>query len=60
VPLPTIRFSLAPYYYYLSEAFLGREAIQGQFWRINGLIGNEAAAQIQESLSTIWQNHFCG
>jgi membrane protein len=37
-----------------SERFLGREAIQGQvFWEINGLIGNEAAAQIQEVIKTL-------
>jgi membrane protein len=29
------------------------------FGEINGLIGNEAAAQIQEVIkNTIWQNHF--
>jgi membrane protein len=37
------------------------EAIQGQvFGEINGLIGNEAAAQIQEVIKDcfLWQNHF--
>jgi hypothetical protein len=30
-----------------------------RFFEINGLIGNEAAAQIQEIIkNTIWQNHF--
>jgi membrane protein len=45
-------FSLAPLLLLmisLASVFLGREAIQGQvFGEINGLIGNEAAAQIQE------------
>jgi membrane protein len=31
-----------------------------RFWEINGLIGNEAAAQIKEVIKKlhIWQNHF--
>ena len=45
-------FSLAPLLLLmisLASLFLGQEAIQGQvFGEINGLIGNEAAAQIQE------------
>jgi membrane protein len=45
-------FSLAPLLLLmisLASVFLGREAIQGQvFGEINGLIGNEAATQIQE------------
>ena len=45
-------FSLAPLLLLmisLASVFLGREAIQGQvFGEINGLIGNEAAAQIQD------------
>lgn len=45
-------FSLAPLLLLmisLASVFLGKEAIQGQvFGEINGLIGNEAAAQIQD------------
>lgn len=45
-------FSLAPLLLLmisLASVFLGREAIQGQvFGEINGLIGNEAATQIQD------------
>jgi membrane protein len=45
-------FSLAPLLLLmisLASIFLGKEAIQGQvFGEINGLIGNEAAAQIQD------------
>lgn len=45
-------FSLAPLLLLmisLAGAFFGREAIQGEvFGQINGLLGNEAAAQIQE------------
>jgi membrane protein len=49
--LPTIRFSLAPLLLLISLAsvFLGREDTRTGFGEINGLIGNEAAAQIQES-----------
>ena len=50
-------FSLAPLLLLLislAGVFFGREAIQGQvFNEINGLIGNEAAAQIQEIIKNM-------
>ena len=50
-------FSLAPLLLLmisLTSVFLGKEAIQGQvFGEINGLIGNEAAAQIQEVIKNM-------
>jgi membrane protein len=50
-------FSLAPLLLLsisLAGFFFGREAIQGQvFGEINGLIGNEAAAQIQEIIKNM-------
>ncbi|WP_293891455.1 YihY/virulence factor BrkB family protein [Flavobacterium sp.] len=50
-------FSLAPLLLLmisLAGVFFGREAIQGQvFGEINGLIGNEAAAQIQEIIKNM-------
>lgn len=50
-------FSLAPLLLLLislASIFFGREAIQGQvFGEINGLIGNEAAAQIQDIIKNM-------
>jgi membrane protein len=50
-------FSLAPLLLLmisLAGIFFGREAIQGQvFGEINGLIGNEAAAQIQDIIKNL-------
>lgn len=50
-------FSLAPLLLLmisLASLFFGREAIQGQvFGEINGLIGNQAAAQIQEIIKNM-------
>lgn len=50
-------FSLAPLLLLmisLASVFFGREAIQGQvFGEINGLIGNEAAAQIQDIIKNM-------
>ena len=50
-------FSLAPLLLLmisLASVFFGREAIQGQiFGEINGLIGNEAAAQIQSIIKNM-------
>lgn len=50
-------FSLAPLLLLmisLAGVFFGREAIQGQiFGEINGLIGNQAAAQIQEIIKNM-------
>lgn len=50
-------FSLAPLLLLmisLAGVFFGREAIQGQvFGEINGLIGNEAAAQIQDIIKNM-------
>ena len=50
-------FSLAPLLLLmisLAGVFFGRDAIQGQvFGEINGLIGNEAAAQIQEIIKNM-------
>ena len=50
-------FSLAPLLLLmisLAGVFFGREAIQGQvFGEINGLIGNDAAAQIQEIIKNM-------
>lgn len=50
-------FSLAPLLLLmisLASVFFGREAIQGQvFGEINGLIGNEAAAQIQDVIKNM-------
>ncbi|MEO5776522.1 MAG: YhjD/YihY/BrkB family envelope integrity protein [Flavobacterium sp.] len=50
-------FSLAPLLLLmisLASIFFGREAIQGQvFGEINGLIGNEAAAQIQDIITNM-------
>ncbi len=50
-------FSLAPLLLLLislAGAFFGREAIQGEiFGQINGLLGNEAAAQIQEIIKNM-------
>src|ERR1051325_5340360 len=47
-------FSIAPILILIISIFgifFGREAIQGQiFHQINGLVGNEAAAQIQEMI----------
>lgn len=34
--------------------FFGREAVQGKiYWQLNGLVGNEAALQIQEIIKNI-------
>ncbi len=50
-------FSLAPLLLLvisLAGAFLGREAIQGQvFSEINGLVGNQAAKQIQDMIKNL-------
>ncbi len=50
-------FSLAPLLVMvmsLVSIFLGKEAIQGQlFAQINGLVGNQAAAQIQEMVKAV-------
>jgi membrane protein len=60
--LPTIRFSPAPLLLLISlSVFLVVKRYKDRFFgEINGLIGNEAAAQIQEVIKTlhIWQNHF--
>jgi membrane protein len=38
--------------------FFGREAVQGKiYWQLNGLIGNEAALQIQEIIKNIQGTH---
>ena len=50
-------FSLAPLLVLimsLASIFLGEEAIQGQiFGQINGLVGNEAAKQIQDMIKSV-------
>ncbi|MEZ0539772.1 YihY/virulence factor BrkB family protein [Fibrella arboris] len=50
-------FSLAPLLVLimsLASIFLGQEAIQGQiFGQINGLVGNDAAKQIQDMIKTV-------
>ena len=38
----------------LSGVFFGAEAVSGQlFWQINGLVGNEAALQIQDAIKNV-------
>jgi len=38
----------------LSGFFFGAEAVRGEiFWQINGLVGNEAALQIQETIKNV-------
>lgn len=38
----------------LSGVFFGSEAVSGQlFWQINGLVGNDAALQIQETIKNV-------
>ncbi len=38
----------------LSGVFFGAEAVTGQlFWQINGLVGNEAALQIQDAIKNV-------
>src|SRR4051794_37981888 len=50
-------FSLAPLLVLIISVvsiFLGQEAIQGQiFSQINGLVGNEAAKQIQDMIKSV-------
>lgn len=54
-------FSLAPMLLLIISlvgVFFGRDAIQGQlFYEINGLIGNEAAAQVQEMVKNMEVNN---
>jgi len=53
-------FSLAPMLLLLISLvgiFLGREAVQGHlFYEINGMLGNEAAAQVQEMVKNLELN----
>lgn len=43
----------------LAGIFFGREAVQGKiYWQLNGLVGNEAALQIQDIISNIQQNQY--
>jgi membrane protein len=53
-------FSLGPVLIimiYLAGIFFGREAVRGKlFYQINGLVGNEAALQIQEIIQNIEQS----
>lgn len=38
--------------------FFGRDAVQGKiYWQLNGLVGNEAALQIQEIIKNIQHTH---
>ena len=38
----------------LAGIFLGEEAVKGEiFWQINGLVGNDAALQIQETIKNV-------
>ncbi|HEY0655369.1 MAG TPA: YihY/virulence factor BrkB family protein [Chryseosolibacter sp.] len=42
----------------LAGIFFGREAVEGKiYYQINGLVGNQAAAQIQEIIQNIEQSH---
>jgi membrane protein len=42
----------------LAGIFFGRDAVRGKlFYQINGLVGNEAALQIQEIIKNIEQSH---
>lgn len=50
-PLLIIVISLAGF-------FFGREAVQGKiYWQLNGLVGNEAALQIQDIITNIQHSH---
>jgi membrane protein len=43
----------------LAGIFFGREAVQGKiYWQLNGLVGNEAALQIQNIITNIQQTQF--
>jgi membrane protein len=43
----------------LAGIFFGREAVEGKiFWQINGLVGAEAAAQIEEIIKNIQKSQF--
>jgi membrane protein len=43
----------------LAGIFFGREAVQGKiYWQLNGLVGNEAALQIQNIITNIQQNQY--
>jgi len=42
----------------LAGLFFGRDAVQGKiYWQLNGLVGNEAALQIQDIISNIQHTH---
>jgi membrane protein len=43
----------------LAGIFFGRDAVRGKlFYQINGLVGNQAAAQIQDIIQNIEQSHY--
>jgi membrane protein len=43
----------------LAGIFFGREAVEGKiFWQINGLVGADAAAQVQEIIKNIQKSQF--
>lgn len=43
----------------LAGIFFGREAVQGKiYWQLNGLVGNEAALQIQDIITNIQQTQY--
>lgn len=43
----------------LAGIFFGREAVQGKiYWQLNGLVGNEAALQIQDIITNIQRTQY--